>query len=44
MDNLIKIAAAELGEKEISGSGNNPTIVNYGKESGFPWVNDDETP
>jgi uncharacterized protein (TIGR02594 family) len=44
MDKLLKIAVAELGQKEISGSGNNPTIVKYAKEAGFSWVNDDETP
>ncbi len=44
MDKLLKIAVAELGEKEISGPEDNPTIVNYAKEAGFDWVNDDETP
>jgi len=44
MDNLLKIAFNELGEKEIQGSEDNPTIVNYALESGFAWVNDDETP
>ncbi len=43
MSKLIKIATAELGVKEISGSSHNQTIVNYAKESGFDWVNDDET-
>jgi len=44
MDELFKIAVAELGQKEIEGSGNNPAIVNYAREAGFTWVNDDETP
>ncbi len=44
MDKLIKIAVAELGQKEVRGSGNNPAIVNYAREAGFEWVNDDETP
>jgi uncharacterized protein (TIGR02594 family) len=44
MDELIKIAVSQLGEKEISGAPDNPTIVKYAKDSGFEWVNDDETP
>lgn len=44
MDNLLKIAFAELGEKEIEGPEHNPTIINYAKEAGFDWINDDETP
>lgn len=44
MDKILQIAVAELGQKEIAGSGNNAAIVNYAKESGFTWVNDDETP
>ncbi|MCK5337809.1 MAG: TIGR02594 family protein [Bacteroidales bacterium] len=44
MDKILKIAIAELGQKEISGPQDNPTIVNYAKEAGFDWVNDDETP
>ena len=44
MDKLLKIAVAELGQKEITGPDDNPTIVKYAKEAGFNWVNDDETP
>ena len=44
MDKLLKIASAELGQKEISGPEDNPTIVNYAREAGFSWVDDDETP
>jgi len=44
MDKILKIAIAELGQKEISGPVDNPTIVNYAKEAGFAWVDDDETP
>jgi len=44
MDQLFKTAIAELGQKEVPGSGNNPAIVGYAREAGFDWVNDDETP
>jgi len=44
MDKLFKIAVAELGQKEVLGNGNNPAIVNYAREAGFDWINDDETP
>lgn len=44
MDKILKYAIAELGQKEITGPEDNPTIVNYAKEAGFSWVNDDETP
>lgn len=44
MDKLFKIAIAELGQKEVQRSGHNPAIVNYARETGFNWVNDDETP
>lgn len=44
MSTIIKLASQELGIKEISGEEDNPTIVNYAKEAGFDWVNDDETP
>jgi uncharacterized protein (TIGR02594 family) len=44
MDNLLKIAASQLGQKEISGPQHNPVIVDYAIEAGFTWVNDDETP
>ena len=29
MDKLFKIAIAELGQKEVAGSSDNPDIVNY---------------
>ena len=41
---LVEIALAEYGTKEIEGPMNNMDIVHYAKESGFDWVNDDETP
>lgn len=41
---LLKAACSQIGQKEIEGKSNNPTIVNYAKECGFEWVNDDETP
>jgi uncharacterized protein (TIGR02594 family) len=44
MDKILKVAIAELGQKEISGPDDNPSIVNYAKEAGFDWVDDDETP
>lgn len=44
MDDILKIAVAELGQKEISGPDDNPNIVKYAREAGFDWVNDDETP
>jgi uncharacterized protein (TIGR02594 family) len=44
MDTLFKIAIGELGQKEIGGPGNNPVIINYAREAGFPWINDEETP
>lgn len=44
MSQLLKVAFSQLGQKEISGPEDNPTIVNYAKESGFDWVDDDETP
>ena len=44
MDRLLKIAIKELGQKEISGPEDNPAIINYAKEAGFEWVDDDETP
>lgn len=45
MDTLIKKAISQLGEKEIEGADlHNPTIIQYAKEAGFKWINDDETP
>jgi len=44
MSKLIDIAIQEFGVKEISGSEHNMTIIQYAHESGFMWVNDDETP
>jgi uncharacterized protein (TIGR02594 family) len=44
MDTIFKIAVAELGQKEITGPANNPVILNYAREAGFGWVNEDETP
>lgn len=44
MDKIFQIAVAELGQKEIAGPEDNQSIVRYAKESGFDWVNDDETP
>ncbi len=44
MDMLFKIAAGELGQKEIAGPQNNPAILNYANEAGFSWINDEDTP
>jgi uncharacterized protein (TIGR02594 family) len=44
MNDLLEFAKTQLGVKEIAGESDNLTIVNYAKESGFDWVNDDETP
>ncbi len=44
MNSLIKIAAAELGIKEIPGAENEKRIVDYAKEAGFTGINDDESP
>ena len=44
MKTLIEIALAQYGIKEIAGAANNRTILDYAKESGFEWVNNDETP
>ncbi len=44
MNALINIAFVEKGTKEIVGPQHNPRVVNYAKESGFSYVNDDETP
>ena len=41
---ILKVALSQYGVKEIIGSTHNKTIVDYAKESGFKWVNDDETP
>ena len=45
MSQLLKIAIQEIGVKEIEGpQGHNLRIIDYAHESGFTWVNDDETP
>ena len=44
MSNLITIASAEIGTKEISGSTHNKKIINYAREAGFTNIKDDETP
>ena len=44
MDKILKIAVPELGQKEITGPEHNRRIVDYAKEAGFEWINDDETP
>lgn len=41
---FLEIAISQIGVKEITGTGHNQTIVKYAHESGFEWINDDETP
>ncbi len=41
---LLEVALSQYGKKEIAGNKHNPVIVDYAKEAGFNWVNDDETP
>ncbi|MFV0541058.1 MAG: TIGR02594 family protein [Aestuariibaculum sp.] len=44
MKNLLEVAINEFGIKEIKGPEHNKRIVQYAKEAGFKWINDDETP
>lgn len=44
MKNLLNVAINEIGVKEIAGTRHSKRILEYAKESGFTWVNDDETP
>lgn len=44
MGDIVRIAAQELGEKEIPGAAHNQRIVEYAREAGFAWIDDDETP
>jgi len=44
MKSLVKIAAGEIGIKEIPGQENEKRIIEYAKESGFKNITDDETP
>jgi len=41
---MLKTALSQYGVKEIVGEEDNQTIVNYAKEAGFSWVDNDETP
>jgi uncharacterized protein (TIGR02594 family) len=43
MQELIKIACAEIGVKEIPGQAHNARILQYASEAGFQDVKDDET-
>ncbi len=42
MEELIKIAASQLGIKEVPGTGSNPVIVNYAKETGISGISNDD--
>lgn len=44
MKDLLQIAAAEIGVKEIPGDKDTLRIVDYAQESGFKNITDDETP
>ncbi len=45
MNDIIQTATNELGILEVPGAaGHAPEILNYAREAGFNWVNDDETP
>lgn len=44
MDKLFQIAIAELGQKETPGPKHNQRIIEYAHETGYEWINDDETP
>jgi uncharacterized protein (TIGR02594 family) len=44
MKTLLEVALSQYGEKEIRGLKHSHIIINYAKEAGFTWVNDDETP
>lgn len=43
MQELIKIASAEIGIKEVPGPGHNARILQFAQEAGFSSVTDDET-
>ncbi len=42
MEELIKIAASQLGVHEIHGTEDNPVIVNYARETGITGITNDE--
>ncbi len=42
MSKLIQIAAAEIGQEELSGSTHNPRIIQYAEESGIKGISKDE--
>ena len=42
MEELIKIAASQLGVHEIHGTEDNPVIVNYARETGITGISNDE--
>lgn len=44
MKELLELAVSKIGVKEISGAIHNDEIIQYAHESGFTWINDDETP
>lgn len=44
MKNILQIAAAEIGVKEVPGDEHSKRIVDYAREAGFTSITDDETP
>lgn len=43
MRKILKIALSQQGVKEIPGEADNPIILQYAKDIGHSWVQDDET-
>lgn len=44
MNDIIKTALAEYGNEPIAGPRTNPDILKYFHETGYDYINEDETP
>ena len=44
MHDLLQVAMPELGVREVPGSEHNPRILQFAREVGLRWIDDDETP
>ena len=44
MERIIRIASKELGIHESPGTRENPRITKYAKDTGMPWINEEDTP
>ncbi len=44
MNEILNIAGKELGISGIAGDQHNERILQYARETGINWINDDETP